>query len=142
MNWKILSLTLAGLMGLGAVVGITVLVMRHSQPTEPQLRDSVRSIDATAERQRRIRAECRDVAQAKVREQTGDVLKDSAVGALLGAGAGSAGGAIADGGSGAGKGAAIGGVVGALSGAVFGVNKNSKEAIFKRAYNECMSSRG
>lgn len=104
------------------------------------MRDALHSDDAAAERLRRTRAECREIARSKVQERTGEVLKDSAIGAIIGAGTGSAGGAIADGGSGAGKGAAIGGVVGAVGGAIFGLNTNSKEAIFKRAYNDCMSS--
>lgn len=141
MNWKILSLTLASLMGIGATVGVTVLVMKHGQSTDPLMRDALRSDDPAAERLRRTRAECREAAQAKVRERTGEVLKDSALGALIGAGTGSAGGAIADGGSGARKGAAIGGVIGAVGGAIFGAEKNSKEAVFKRAYDGCMSSR-
>jgi uncharacterized protein YcfJ len=141
MNWKMLSLTLASLIGIGGIVGITVLVMKHDQSTDLQMRDAPRSHDAAAERSRRARAECREVAQSRVNERTGEVLKDSAVGALIGAGTGSAGGAIADGGSGAGKGAAIGGVVGAVGGALYGMNKNNKEAIFKRAYDDCMRAR-
>jgi uncharacterized protein YcfJ len=141
MNWKILSLTLASLMGIGATVGITVLVMKQGRSTDPPMRGALRGDDSAAERLRRTRPECRELAQSKVRERTGEVLKDSAIGALIGAGTGSAGGAIADGGSGAGKGAAIGAVVGAVGGAVFGAEKNSKEAVFKRAYDGCMGSR-
>lgn len=140
MNWKFLSLTLAGLMGLGATVGITVLVMKRGESGVPPLRDALRD-DHRAERVRTTRADCRAVAQSKVQERTGAVLKDSAVGALIGAGTGSAGGAIADGGDGAGKGAAIGGVVGAVGGALYGMNKNSKEEVFKRAYDDCVRSR-
>ncbi|TBR18899.1 hypothetical protein EPO15_14840 [bacterium] len=140
MNWKALSLTLAGLMGVGAIVGVTTVVVKHGQSGIP-LRDAVRSDAAPARRASRTREDCREIAQAKVHDRTGEVLKDSAIGALIGAGAGSAGGAIVDGGSGAGKGAAIGGILGALGGAVVGSNKNSKEAIFKRAYDDCMSSR-
>lgn len=139
MNWKALSLTLAGLMGIAVVVGLTVVATKHGQPTEP-LRDALRGDDGGG-RLARSRADCREVAQAKVQARTGEILKDSAVGALIGAGAGSAGGAIADGGAGAGKGAAIGGILGAVGGAIVGSNKNSKEAIFKRAYDDCMSSR-
>lgn len=141
MNWKILSLTLASLMGIGAIVGVTVLVMKHDRSAEPEMRDALRGDDSAAGRLSRARAECREFAQAKVQARTGEILKDSAVGALIGAGTGSAGGAIADGGAGAGKGAAIGAVVGAVGGAVYGSEKNSKEAVFKRAYDGCMSSR-
>lgn len=151
MNWKMLSLTLAGLMGLGAVIGVTVLVVKHGQLTAPgmrgvplavqPMRDALRGDDGAAERLNRTKAECREVAQSRVQAKTGEIVKDSAVGALIGAGTGSAGGAIAGGGSGAGKGAAIGGLVGAVGGAIFGADKNNKEAIFKRAYDECMSAR-
>lgn len=141
MNWKMLSLTLAGLMGIGATVGMTVLVMKHGQTAEPPMRDALHGDDAAGERLRRTKADCREIAQSKVQARTGEVVKDSAIGALIGAGTGSAGGAIAGGGDGAGKGAAIGGIVGAVGGAVYGANKNSKEALFKRAYDGCMSSR-
>lgn len=148
MNWKMISLTLAGLMGVGVIVGVTTLVVKHGQPTDLQtagaplgampMRDALRGDDGAALRMNSTKADCREFAQAKVQARTGEVLKDSAVGALIGAGTGSAGGAIAGGGSGAGKGAAIGGIVGAVGGAIFGAEKNSKEAIFKRAYAECM----
>jgi len=36
MNWKMLALGLARLMGIGAVVGVTVLVMKHGQSTGQQ----------------------------------------------------------------------------------------------------------
>jgi len=155
MNWKMLALGLARLMGIGAVVGVTVLVMKHGQstgqqalvdapqapPSAPMSAPAPQRDDSAAQRLRAIKAECREIAQAKVKERTGEILKDTAIGALIGAGTGSAGGAIAGGGSGAGKGAAIGGVVGAVGGAVYGVDKNSKEAIFKRSYDDCMRSR-
>ena len=153
MNWKMIAIGLASLIGVGAAVGITVMVMKHAQSTEqpipltsPQAPQQVSATgspgdDASAERLREIKAECREVAQSRVKERTGEVLKDTAIGALIGAGTGSAGGAIADGGSGAGKGAAIGSIVGAVGGTIVGLNQNSKEAIFRKAYNNCMRSR-
>jgi len=153
MNWKLIAIGLASLFGVGAAVGITVIVMKHAQSTaqqmpvtSPQAPQQVpaptpQGDDSSARRLREIKAECREVAQSRVKERTGEVLKDTAIGALIGAGTGSAGGAIADGGSGAGKGAAIGGVVGAVGGVIYGMNANSKEAIFKKAYNDCMRSR-
>jgi uncharacterized protein YcfJ len=153
MNWKLIALGLASLIGVGTAVGITVVVMKHAQSTAeqipvtpPQPPEQVQAPapqqdDVAAQHLREIKAECRDVAQSRVKERTGDVLKDTAIGALIGAGTGSAGGAIADGGHGAGKGAAIGSVVGAIGGTIVGMNQNSKEAIFRRTYNDCMRSR-
>ena len=154
MNWKMIALGLASLIGAGAAVGITVIVMKHAQSTAQQIpvtspeasqqvaapAPAPQGDEAAAQRLREIKAECRDIAQSRVKERTGEVLKDTAIGALIGAGTGSAGGAIAAGGSGAGKGAAIGTVVGAVGGAIVGLDKNSKEAIFQKAYHDCMRS--
>src|SRR4029077_21049512 len=56
-------------------------------------------------------------AQAVPKSNTTELVKDGAIGAVVGAAVGAAGGAIVDGGSGAGKGAVIGGVLGAGGGA-------------------------
>src|SRR5262245_6070489 len=90
-------------------------------------------------------ADCNSVAAAQVsgRDKTGEVIKDTAVGALIGAAVGAAGGAVADGGKGAGKGAAIGGVVGAGGGTLYGLNENKKhDEAYRAAYARCMASRG
>lgn len=65
-------------------------------------------------------------AQAAPQSETTELVKDGAIGAVVGAAIGAAGGAIVDGGSGAGKGAVIGGVLGAGGGALHGVNENRK----------------
>jgi hypothetical protein len=82
-------------------------------------------------------------AQASGTSKTVEVVKDGAIGAVVGAVVGAAGGAIVDGGSGAGKGAAIGGLIGAGGGALYGVNANHKnDERYKSAYAGCMRSRG
>jgi hypothetical protein len=82
-------------------------------------------------------------AQAAPRNKTTELVKDGAIGALVGAAVGAAGGAIAGGGSGAGKGAMIGGVLGAGGGALYGVNENGKhDARYREAYASCMRARG
>jgi hypothetical protein len=82
-------------------------------------------------------------AQAVPQSKTTEIVKDGAIGALVGAAVGAAGGAIVDGGSGAGKGAAIGGVLGAGGGALYGVNENRKtDERYRAAYTSCMRSRG
>src|SRR5690349_4456135 len=106
MNWKILALGLSSLIGVGAVVGTTVVVMKHHEAavqqqalTPPQAAQQASApgssqADEEAAHMREVRADCRQVAQSKVKERTGEVLKDVAIGALIGAGTGSAGGAI------------------------------------------------
>ena len=161
MNWKMLAIGLASLIGVGAVIGVTVIVTQHHMaasapqdtsaslpatsatnvsPSAPPMTPVAQQDDAAAEHLREVKAECRQIANEKVKERTGEVIKDSAIGGLIGAGTGSAGGAIAGGGSGAGKGAAIGALVGVVGGAVYGANTNTKEAIFKKAYHDCMRS--
>ena len=82
-------------------------------------------------------------AQAVPRNKTTELVKDGAIGALVGAAVGAAGGAIADGGSGAGKGAIIGGVLGVGGGALYGINENRKtDERYRAAYASCMRSRG
>lgn len=82
-------------------------------------------------------------AQAVPQSKTTEIVKDGAIGALVGAAVGAAGGAIVDGGSGAGKGAVIGGVLGAGGGALYGVNENRKsDERYRAAYASCMRSRG
>jgi hypothetical protein len=81
----------------------------------------------------------REAPQSKSTE----LVKDGAIGAVIGAAVGAAGGAIVDGGSGAGKGAVIGGVLGAGGGALYGVNENrTSDERYSAAYASCMRSRG
>ena len=85
----------------------------------------------------------RQAAQAAPQSKTTVLVKDGAIGAVVGAAVGAAGGAIVDGGSGAGKGAVIGGVLGAGGGALYGVNENRKtDERYRAAYASCMRSRG
>jgi hypothetical protein len=89
--------------------------------------------------------DCNQVAGAQVgrRDKTGEVVKDTAVGALIGAAVGAASGAIAGGGKDAGKGAAIGGVVGAGGGTLYGLNDSKKhDEAYRTAYARCMASHG
>jgi len=82
-------------------------------------------------------------AQAAPQSKTTVLVKDGAIGAVVGAAVGAAGGAIVDGGSGAGKGAVIGGILGAGGGALYGVNANRKtDERYRAAYAGCMRSRG
>ena len=82
-------------------------------------------------------------AQAAPHSKTTELVKDGAIGAVVGAAVGAAGGAIVDGGSGAGKGAVIGGVLGAGGGALYGVNENRKtDERYRTAYASCLRSRG
>jgi len=82
-------------------------------------------------------------AQAVPQSKTTELVKDGAIGAVVGAAVGAAGGAIVDGGSGAGKGAVIGGVLGAGGGALYGVNENRKsDERYRTAYASCLRSRG
>jgi hypothetical protein len=75
--------------------------------------------------------------------KTTEIVRDGAVGAVLGAAAGAATGAIAGGGKGAGTGAAIGGVLGAGGGSLYGLNENRKhDEQYRQAYAACMHSRG
>lgn len=81
--------------------------------------------------------------RAGARDKTGEVVKDTALGALIGAAVGAAGGAVADGGKGAGKGAAIGGIVGAGGGTLYGLNENRRQdERYREAYAACMRDRG
>ncbi len=74
-------------------------------------------------------------APAAPQSKTTELVKDGAIGAVVGAAIGAAGGAIVDGGSGAGKGAVIGGVLGAGGGALYGVNENRKtDERYRAAY--------
>jgi hypothetical protein len=82
-------------------------------------------------------------AREAPQSKTTELVKDGAIGAVIGAAVGAAGGAIVDGGSGAGKGAVIGGVLGAGGGALYGVNENRKnDERYRVAYANCMRSRG
>ena len=90
-------------------------------------------------------ADCNQIAAAQVggHDKTGEVVKDTAVGALIGAAIGAAGGAVADGGKGAGKGAALGGIVGGGGGSLYGLNENKKhDEAYREAYARCMAARG
>jgi hypothetical protein len=76
-------------------------------------------------------------------DKTMEVVKDAAIGALVGAAVGAAGGAVVDGGSGAGKGAMIGGGLGAGGGVLYGLNENKKnDEKFRQAYAACLRSKG
>ena len=76
-------------------------------------------------------------------DKTKEVLKDAAIGALVGAAVGAAGGAIVDGGSGAGKGAVIGGALGTGGGVLYGLNENKKnDEKYRQAYGACLRSKG
>jgi hypothetical protein len=82
-------------------------------------------------------------ARAVPQSKTTELVKDGAIGALVGAAVGAAGGAIVDGGSGAGKGAVIGGVRGAGGGALYGINENRRtDERYRGAYASCIRSRG
>ena len=134
--WK---LTTIGLVLVGATALITTLVIgqRGDSPSQaPKVKETQRNLQADVNA-------CNQAAAEQVGSKTTEILKDTGIGAVGGAGVGAAGGAIADGGSGAGKGAAIGGIVGAVGGALYGLNENKQhDERYRKAYASCMRDRG
>jgi hypothetical protein len=114
-------------------------------PTAPAVARPPVAADAPVVPSQAVIAECNRIAAAapSTKDKTVEVVRDSAVAAVVGAALGAAGGAIADGGKGAGKGAAIGGVVGGGAGALYGLNENrQKDERYRAAYASCMRARG
>ena len=142
--WKLATI---GLLLVGATALVTTFVVGQksdtestSAPAKPQKKN------AAIEHHRNTQTDidtCNRLASSSMGDKTTEVLKDTAVGAVGGAGVGAAGGAIAQGGKGAGKGAAIGGLLGAVGGALYGVNENKQQdEQYRAAYASCMRSRG
>ena len=149
--WKLTAIGMALVAATALVTGI--VMASRSKPDETAAASAVtnpaRTVAQVTARPRVpdqvVVKACNDHAAMATgpRDKTVEVVKDGAVGALLGAAVGAAGGAIADGGKGAGKVAAIGGLVGAGAGSLYGVNDNRKhDAAYREAYSSCMRSRG
>lgn len=147
--WNPWKMTTVGLVLVGATALVTTLVVgyrgdqagsrparsvTYSGATQGQKVSMPRQIDVDS---------CNADADQRASGRGMEVVKDVAVGGLMGAGVGAAGGAIADGGKGAGKGAAIGGLVGATAGTLYGLNDDKKhDAEYQAAYRSCMRQRG
>lgn len=142
--WKFATI---GILLIGATALVTTLVVGQRTGTEgTKAVPTPQKKKASIEHHRATQADvdaCNQQAAASTGSKTTEILKDTGIGALGGAGVGAAGGAIADGGEGAGKGAAIGGIVGAVAGALYGMNENKKhDEQYRKTYASCMSARG
>lgn len=142
--WKVATI---GLLLVGATALVTTFVVGQKSDSEsPSAPAKPLKKNAAIEHHRNTQADidtCNRLASSSMGDKTTEVLKDTAVGAVGGAGVGAAGGAIAQGGKGAGKGAAIGGLLGAVGGALYGVNENrQQDEQYRAAYASCMRSRG
>lgn len=142
--WKVTAIGLGVAVTTALIIG--VVVANWSGQDAPQKTTQTRGAQVAPvglPSQSAIDACNQQAAQAVPQSKTTELLKDGAIGALVGAAVGAAGGAIVDGGSGAGKGAVIGGVLGAGGGALYGVNENRKtDERYRAAYASCMRSRG
>ena len=140
--WKVATIGLL-LVGATALVTTFVVGQKSDNTSESQKAKSKSSaIDTHRITQTDINA-CNQFAASQTGDKTTELLKDTGIGAVGGAGVGAAGGAIAGGGSGAGKGAAIGGIVGAVGGALYGLNENKQhDEGYRNAYASCMRGRG
>lgn len=157
--WKVTTLGLALLMGTALVAGLVVANSSGSSP-EPELRRRAPAATRPASPPRNTRPATPQVAQGPAvvptqdvveacnrqaaaeigdHEGTQEIVKDAAIGGVVGAAIGAAGGAVAAGG----KGAAIGGIVGVGGGTLYGLNENRKnDEKYRAAYSGCMRSRG
>ena len=115
-----------------------------AQPPAPQAAAPAPAAPTATPSQSTIDDCNRQAANApSTRDKTVEVVKDAAIGALVGAAVGAAGGAIVDGGSGAGKGAMIGGALGTGGGVLYGLNENKKnDEKYRQAYAACLRSKG
>lgn len=140
--WKMTAIGMALVIVTALVVGLVVANWTGKEPAGPAGVASGARRVAVAPTAADIDA-CNQYAKSVSGDKTTELLKDAAVGGVLGAGVGAAGGAIAGGGKGAGKGAAIGGIVGATAGTLYGVNEaNKNDARYVEAYRTCMRGRG
>lgn len=138
--WKMTAIGMALVIVTALVTGLVVANWTGKEPAR-SAGGSVRHVAVTPTAAD-IEA-CNQYAKSTSGDKTGELLKDAAVGGLLGAGVGAAGGAIAGGGKGAGKGAAIGGLVGVAAGTLYGINENNRnDARYVEAYRSCMKGRG
>jgi hypothetical protein len=149
--WKITAIGLGLVTTIALIIGVGVANWsgREESPKPTKTRvaavtpAAVAAPSATLPSQAVIDACNQHAAQQAPQGKTTELVKDGAIGAVIGAAVGAAGGAIVDGGSGAGKGAVIGGVLGAGGGALYGVNENRKtDERYGAAYATCMRSRG
>jgi hypothetical protein len=143
--WKLTTIGLV-LVGATALIATLVVGQRGDSLSEAPRVKSTEPKGSAVETHRNLQADintCNQAAADQVGSKTTEILKDTGIGAVGGAGVGAAGGAIADGGSGAGKGAAIGGIVGAVGGALYGLNENKQhDERYRKAYASCMRDRG
>ncbi len=139
--WKMTAIGMALVIVTALVTGLVVANWTGKEPARPAgVASGVRHVAVTPTAAD-IDA-CNQYAKSASGDKTTELLKDAAIGGVLGAGVGAAGGAIAGGGKGAGKGAAIGGIVGATAGTLYGVNEaNKNDARYVEAYRTCMRGR-
>jgi hypothetical protein len=149
--WKMTAIGLALVVSAAVITGVVVANWSGHDRTQKVVTSTASTKTRTADvappvglpSQAVIDACNQQAAQAVPKSKTTELVKDGAIGAVVGAAVGAAGGAIVDGGSGAGKGAVIGGVLGAGGGALYGVNENRKtDERYRVAYASCMRSRG
>jgi uncharacterized protein YcfJ len=162
--WKFTAIGMALVMAAALITGLVVanwsgsiLEPEHKASVQPEDRPApqterrapVTSTAPALPTQSAIEA-CNRQAAANVsqdkttpQDKTMEVVKDAAIGAVVGAAVGAAGGAIASGGKGAGQGALIGGAVGVGGGSLYGLNENrKKDERYRAAYAGCMRARG
>jgi hypothetical protein len=159
--WKVTTLGLALVMATALVTGLVVANWSGwspeseprfaTRPASPQRSAAVKPAQPTTRGApagvgvptREVIEACNRRAAAEVGEhdKTQEVVKDAAIGAVVGTAA--TGGTAVGGGKGAGKGAAIGGIVGAGGGTLYGLNENREhDEKYRAAYSRCTRSRG
>jgi hypothetical protein len=149
--WKVTAIGLGLVMTIALIIGVGVASWSGKEETPktttarviPPATPAVVAPPVALPSQAVIDTCNQQAAGEAPQNKTTELVKDGAIGAVIGAAVGAAGGAIVDGGSGAGKGAVIGGVLGAGGGALYGVNENRKsDERYRAAYANCMRSRG
>lgn len=147
--WKMTAIGLGLVVATALIIGVVVANWSGQEGTQkvvvtPSVTPAAVAAHAVALPSQAVIDACnQQAAQTVPKNNTTELVKDGAIGAVVGAAVGAAGGAIVDGGSGAGKGAVIGGVLGAGGGALYGVNENRKtDERYRAAYAGCMRSRG
>lgn len=140
--WKVTAIAMALVLVTGLITGVVIgnwtgpHLERRAPKLEPLKAAAVRM--ALAPQSSALATPSRSTVEACNRQATGqvgsqgaltEVVKDAAIGTMLGAAVGAPGGAIADGGKGAGT--------------LFGLDENRKhDENYRSAYARCMRSRG
>jgi uncharacterized protein YcfJ len=141
--WKVTAIGLGLVMTIGLIIGVGVASWSDKEETPKTATPAVVAPPVALPSQAVVDTCNQQAAREAPQNKTTELVKDGAIGAVIGAAVGAAGGAIVDGGSGAGKGAVIGGVLGVGGGALYGVNENRKsDERYRTAYANCIRSRG